>query len=316
MSCDHLKDAVTQKLAVLQTDLTKRSEVLSASFKEEAKGIDPNINTDGPDAWISADVKIEWKTVEFSLDLPEIKMVDQEWSLDLPEITVKDQHIIFDLPAVRMETQKTGEYPEFYCDTSSFIPKCTVRWSPMYADLPVQYMERHDILIGIPEFKMGRASFILGVPEVTMKTSRFSLDLPEVTVKNIQIEAASAREKAQNLSARAKTESDHLRTNFTQEAKMLVGSDVNLMFDCYHSELQSRKNDTVAMFMSGEASIRAGINSMIANKVPDDHAMLVALREQLTALVEKSTAFTSSIANQFADLDEQRQKFVKNVLGG
>jgi len=315
MTCDHLKDVVTQKLAVIQAELTERSKKMGSSFREEAKGIDPDLNTDGPDAWFSADVQIEWKTVELSLDLPEVRLVDQEWSLDLPQVTVNDQHIIFDLPATRMETQKIGEYPEFYCDNHTLIPECTVRMSPIYADIPVMYMERHDIVLGVPEFKLDRVSFVLGVPEVTMKTARFTLDLPQITVKNIQVEAAAAREKAENLSSRAKAESDHLKKSFSEEAKMTVGFDVNVMFDCFQSELQSKKNEAVAMFSSGEASIRAGINAMVANKVPDDNSSLVALRNQLATLMEKSGLFTNSITKQFADLDEQRQKFVKNLLG-
>ena len=315
MTCDHLKDVVTQKLAVIQAELAERSQKIGASFKEEAKAIDPDLNTDGPDAWFSADVQIDWKTVELSLDLPEVRLVDQEWSLDLPQVTVNDQHIIFDLPAIRMETQKIGEYPEFYCDTHTLIPECTVRMSPIYADVPVTYMERHDIVLGIPEFKLDRVSFVLGVPEITMKTVGFTLDLPQITIKNIQAEAATAREKAGNLSVRAKAESDHLKQSFSQEAKMTVGFDVNVMFDCFQSELQSRKNEAVAMFSSGDASIRAGINSMVANKVPDDNPALVALRNQLATLVEKSEVFTNSIAKQFADLDEQRQRFVKTLLG-
>lgn len=315
MACEAQRDLVNQKIATLQNELAQRSKELGEKFREQAKDIDPDIDTTGPDVWVGADVEITWKTVELSLDLPEVTIRDQEWSLDLPQVTVNDQHISFDLPATRMETQKVGEYPEFYCDTSKFPPQCTVRWSPIYADVPVFYMERQDIVLGVPEFRMDRTSFILGVPEFTMKTVKFALDLPQITVKNIQVEAEEARTRANELSARAKTESDALKTKFQEEAKMNVGFDVNGMFDCFQSELQSRKNDAVAMFESGQASIRAGIDAMVTRKVPEDNESLKRLRAQLTELVSKSEEFAASIAKQFADLDEQRRSFVKNLLG-
>lgn len=316
MACEALRDGITAKLATLQKSLADRSKALGDSFREEAKDIDPDIDTSGPDAWIGADVDISWKTVELSLDLPEVKIVDQEWSLDLPQVTVNDQKIIFDLPGTKMETQKIGEYPEFYCDTSRLIPECTVRWSPIYGDVPVFFTERQEIVIGIPEFRMDRTSVVLGVPEFSMKTVTFSLDLPQITVKNIQVAVSEAKTRGEALAAKSKSSSEQLKKQFAEEAKMAIGFDVNGMFDCYQSEIQKKNNEAMPLFDAGIASIQAAIDSMVAKRIPQDNPAMVQLSTQLVELMKKKNAFVTSITKQYADLDEQRRKFVENILGG
>jgi hypothetical protein len=109
-------------------------------------------------------VETSMKRVDISLDLPEVTMKNQDWIFDLPTVRMKDSDIIFHLPSIRMKRVKTGEYPEFTCH--GFPPKCTVKWSPIWTDIPEPFMEEHRIVIGIPEFYMNEQRFVVGVPEL------------------------------------------------------------------------------------------------------------------------------------------------------
>lgn len=202
--CDAIQEVIAGGTKELVSKLKIDSQTLAEDIQGKAKDLMPDIDTTGIDVWVGLDIDVSWKTVEFSLDLPEIKMVDQEWSLDLPQVTMKDQAIIFHTPSIRMVRVKTGEYPESFCTMTTKdigfgvkidVPECTVRFSPIYIDLPEPFMEEQRIVMGIPEFRMDRTAFILGVPEFAMKTQNFSLDLPQFTVKNINAEATKAKER-------------------------------------------------------------------------------------------------------------------------
>lgn len=203
-ACDEKQANLTERANALVAQLSTASSALAAEIKEKAKEIDPDIDTSGPDVWIGLDIDVSWKRVDFSLDLPEVTMVNQNWSLDLPQVTMRDQTIIFGIPSVRMKTVKTGEYPETTCrmvtkdiglGVKIDVPECTVRWSPIYIDLPEPFMEEQKIVMGIPEFRMDRTDFVLGIPEFTMKTQNLSLDIPQFTIKNISVEASEAQKK-------------------------------------------------------------------------------------------------------------------------
>ena len=97
---------------------------------------------------------------------------------------------------------------------------------------------------------------------------------------------------------------------------MAIGFDVNGMFDCYQSEIQKKNNEARPLFDAGIASIQAAIDSLVAKKVPVDNPAVVQLSTQLAELMKKKSAFVTSITKQYADLDEQRRKFVDNILGG
>jgi hypothetical protein len=142
MACEELNRTLQEKTTALSKKFTGVLKEIGDDIREKTKEIDPDIRTDGPDTWVGLNFDVTWKDIEIILDLPEITIRDQEISLDLPQVTMRRQDIIFHTPSVRMERRQTGEYPEFYCDTGTLIPKCTVKWSPIYTDVPVPFMAR------------------------------------------------------------------------------------------------------------------------------------------------------------------------------
>lgn len=324
-ACDEKQVRLSERANALVGKLSEDSRALAAEIQEKAKDIDPDIDTSGPDAWIGMNIDVTWKRVDFSLDLPEVKMVDQKWSLDLPQVVMKDQAIIFHTPSVRMRTVKTGEYPETVCRMVTKriglgikidVPECTVRWSPIYIDLPEPFMEEQRIVMGIPEFRMDRTEFTLSVPEFTMKTQSLSLDLPQFTVKNISVEATKAKEKGDLLSQEANTRGEKLKESFKENSKMELGADVAALFDCYQSELMQRKNDAMKQFENGVSMIQSTITAMVSNKVPDDNESLVKMKQSLDDLIVKRDDFTKLIGEKFVELSKQQQSFFERLIGG
>lgn len=324
-ACDEKQARLTERANALVAKLSEESKTLAAEIQERAKDIDPDIDTSGPDVWVGLDIDVSWKRVDFSLDLPEVKMVDQNWSLDLPQVTMKQQEIIFHTPSVRMKTVKTGEYPESFCrmvtkeiglGVKIDVPECTVRWSPIYIDVPEPFMQEQRIVMGIPEFKMDRTEFILGIPEFTMKTQNFALDLPQFTVKNISIEANLAKEKGEALSQEASTRGAKLKENFKENAKVELGTDVTALFDCYQADLMQRKNEAMKQFDNGVNLIQGTIAGMAANKVPDDNESLQRLKQSLADLLAKRDEFAKIIEEKFIQLGKQQQSFFEKLIGG
>ncbi|RTL54041.1 MAG: hypothetical protein EKK40_05785 [Bradyrhizobiaceae bacterium] len=323
MACEELQSAVTTKLKALVATLTQKSKELGDDIQQKAKGIDPDIDTTGLDAWVGLDIDIKWKRVDFSLDLPEVKMVDQRWSLDLPQVTVSNQEIVFSTPSIRMKRVQTGEYPETVCKMVTKdvgfgvkidVPECTVLWKPIYIDVPEPFMQEQRIVIGIPEFRMDRTEFVLGVPEFTMRRQDFSLDLPDITVKNINVEARTAQEKGEALSRESQARAAKLQEEFRENAKLQLGYDVTSLFDCYQQDLTTKKNDALHRFSDGISLLQNTITSMTANKVPDNDPNLMKVKTSLADLTSKRDSFAKEIEQKFVDLAAQQKGFFEKLM--
>lgn len=323
--CNEMQAKLNERANALAGKLAEESQALAADIKKRTSEIDPRIDTSGPEVWVGVNFDVTWKRVDFSLDLPEVRLVEQRWALDLPQVTMKEQRLVFDIPSVRMTTVKTGEYPETTCrmvtkdvglGVKIDVPECTVRWSPIYIDLPEPFMERQEIVLGIPEFRMERTEMILGIPEFTLKTHRFSLDLPEFKVKDIQVEASRARERGEALARDAKERSAKLRERFRAEAKVDLGGDVTALFDCYQNEMMQRKNEAASQFDSGINLLQGTLTAMVSNKVPEDNPNLAQIRNSLTELTAKRAAFAKDIEEKFVELGKRQKAFFDQLVGG
>lgn len=312
--CSARQAAVEAKAQELGVNLHKTIEALNAQVGDEADDIAPDINKNNPTVALGIDFDVTWEDISLSLDLPEVKLVDQKMALDLPQITMKDQKIIFDLPSVRMETRKTGEYPEFYCDTSSFIPKCTVRWSPIYMDVPVPFMERHEIVLGLPEFRMDRTEFVMGVPEFAMRSQKIVLRLPQITVKKVSDEAAKAQEKGRLLAASAKARADGAVATFRENAKIELGGHLADLFDCYRETLVTQRNAAAATFGGVLDGLKNALVTMTSAKVPADNPQLIELQTQISAATAKRDATLGEFDHRLADLDNAQKEAVERLM--
>jgi len=310
--CDDKMEELLGRFNTAVARLKEESEALADDVMKDAKDIDPDIDTTGPDVWIGMDIDVKWKRQDMSLDLPNVRIVDQKWSLDVPQLTARDEDVIFHLPSIRMVRKKIGEYPEVKCE--GFPPQCRVKWSPIYADLPEPYMQERRIVVVVVDIKMGRTEFAFGVPEVTMTPVNFSMNIPEITVKSISAEAKEAEDKGKALSASAIERSSALQKEFKEKLKAELGQETAGLFDCYFEDLSKQKNTAVESFAVGEAMIEGAIAGMQAQKVPEDNGTLQQLRASLADIRQNRADFLTNIEKQLGDLILQRTTFIENLM--
>jgi len=145
---------------------------------------------------INADIKVDWKDIEISFDLPTVTVKDQNISLDLPEVSSSTQRIVFDVPDVRMVDRKIGQYPE--------VHGFTIKWKDIIVTVPEPYMRRVDISFDLPSITMKRKDFVLGIPQFHMERQNWIISIPQFTVINVQAQAKELQEQGDNLKAEGK----------------------------------------------------------------------------------------------------------------
>jgi len=199
--------------------------------------------------------KIDWADTRIVFDLPQVTMKDQRIVFGAPQVTMKTNTIIFDTPSVRMVRKKTGEYPEFICHGFS----CTVRWSPIYTDIPETFMERQEIKTDVPEFRWDNTEIIVGVPEFTMVRNEIILGLPQITVTSIVLNADKIEKKGDDLKARA----DALAATQNEE----VGAAVHGLYDCQRNEVLKQRAAANGQFDSAIKQVQASMADLSARGV-------------------------------------------------
>lgn len=325
MKCNELQEVVKSKATLLASQLQDKAATLAAEIQEAAKGIDPNINTTGVDAWIGLDIDISWKETKFSVDLPEVRMINQTWSLDLPEVTITNKDIIFHTPSTRMVTVSGPNVPEVFCrmETKDIgfgikidVPVCVTEMKPTYIDVPEVFMEEQRIVLGIPEFKMSRMEFVIGIPEFFMKAQEFSLHLPQITVKNIKEEAKKAKEKGEELAEDAKIRSEKLKAVYREEVKLSLSQDIKRMFSCYEQSLNNEKQSTLKKFDDNIRMLNSIIASMVANKVPDDNESLMKMKASLLNMMAQKEKYVATVTKMIKDFYVRQEACINQLIAG
>jgi hypothetical protein len=161
---------------------------------------------------------IRWEEIRWSLDLPEVTMVDQGFSLDLPELRMVTQTISWDFPETRCKERCDGPgIPVLVCSgfdckvetRPSCYPSCEVTTVRQEASFDVRQvtMVRKDFVIGVPEIRMVRKDMFFHSISFYPEELCAGGDLCAETCKPYY-EDASAR--TQELFASAKQQSDQV----------------------------------------------------------------------------------------------------------
>jgi hypothetical protein len=174
-------------LAATCTDELAALDKVKASTTSAFQGYSDESKNDQTKGGISADFDVKWGDQEFIFDTPTVTIKQQKLIFGVPQVTMRTRDIIFSTPSVVMRRVKTGQYPEFFCDTHTVIPKCTVKWSDTFADVPEPFPQEQHIKLDLPEFTFGDVQVIMGVPEFSMQRQRWVIGLPQFTLKNINV---------------------------------------------------------------------------------------------------------------------------------
>lgn len=210
------------------------------------------------------DGTVKWANTEVIFDTPTVTMKDQKLIFGVPQTTVKDRDIIFHTPSTRMERVKTGQYPETFCEDTWIslpfggrtkgIPKCTVRWSNIYMDVPTTFMQEQRIRMGIPEFRWDDTSVVMGVPEFSLQRQKWIIGVPQFTVTSVVINPGPIQDRSDALQNRI------AETKKNQQREMT--SDLSGVFGCHRTSLAEKRSQTVKMFELSIAQLDSVISSL------------------------------------------------------
>jgi hypothetical protein len=241
---DPLKEKIDAIVARYKPEidrLTAEGQEMEDGFEEPSKG----------GAMIGVDFEAEWADTKVIFDVPSITMRDRDVSFDLPSVTMRTRKIIFDTPSVRMRRVKTGEYPE--------VHGWTIKWKPIYIDVPEPFMERQEISFDIPEVTMERVNLRLAIPEFRMKRVEWVLRLPQITVVNVRAETDALKAKGEDLSRRAA----ELAARMKAEIETAIGG-----FSASSSEQITRESQNVrGKFDTAIRQVSGAIDQLVARNV-------------------------------------------------
>lgn len=296
-----VSDHCAVKTAYLQTLESKYSAEQDALVRDgddigrEAAGID-----------ISGSVDVKMKDQSFIFDLPTVTMETKRMVLDLPQATMKTRRMSWDQPTGVMRRIKSGERPEVTC--RGF--KCTVRWKPMYMDIPAIEMRRKDISLDVPEFRVDRTEMKADIPKFAMHRQKWVLKIPQITLRNITAEASKLQRRGTDLQSRTETLAGRI-----QKDAVTGSGDV---FQCYRESIAEQRATVATQYDNAIAQMDAGIGAVNgaggdASKVQTD-GVTVDLVQQRVALVAQRTEALAKIDLAIQELIAREKETAAQIL--
>lgn len=261
--------------------------------------------------------KVDWANTEIVFDTPTVTVKNQKITFGVPQVSVLQRDIIFGTPSIRMERQKTGQYPEFFCtDTwikigpmkTKGVPKCTVKWSDIFIDVPVTFMEQQKIVMGIPEFKWDNTDIIMGIPEFSMQRQKWIVGLPQFTATGWGINSKKIQDEASLLKA---------KMSDTQEKQSTeTSAATHSVFQCHRESINTSKTSAMSIFNASIVQIDAVIEALRQQKadptnVPGADNAKVDLIAKRAELVAKRDQAASSFDNALLKIDTSEKSTVE-----
>lgn len=269
-----------QMCAVLKDHLDKANADAKQIVDDAMKRAEDQTQGDKSDVNACAQGYITWERQHVALNVPEFTMKDQELSLDLPQVTMVQQHVIFGTPSVRCDDMQTGEYPEFYCDTHYLIPKCTTRWSPIITKVCKPFMQRQDIIMGIPEFRVARTSFKMGIPEVAMRRQDWYFDLPKFHITSGCV-GSQCKEKCERAADKYQQDYQGLISEPIARAKQETSAAASQYTQCNIGVFTSQRDAALAQIDAQIAIVQASLKTLISMGATDAAKQVQASLQQL-----------------------------------
>lgn len=251
--------------------------------------------------------KVDWEDTRIVFDLPQVTINDQRIVFGAPQVTMRLNTIVFHTPSVRMVRKKTGEYPEFTCHGFS----CTVRWSPIYTDVPETFMERQEIRTEIPEFRWDNTEVVIGVPEFTMVRNEIVLGLPRFTLTHVVLNADKLQDRGQAL----KTKADALAA----EQNEAVGNAVHGLYDCQRNEILRQRGVANGQFDNAIKQVQASMAELAArgvdtSAVRQSDGTVTDMNKVIADILKKQQEANARFDRILEDLTKNEKKSVNKAV--
>jgi len=155
-------------------------------------------------------------------------------------------------------------------------------------------MEKQEIIMGIPEFKVARTSFKMGIPEVTMKRQDWYFDLPEFHLTSGCI-GSGCKEKCEAAANRYQQHYQSIITPPITQAKQRVTAAASQFSQCSIGVLTAQRDAALAQIDAQISIMQASINSLNSMGASDAAQQVQASLQQLIEQRQK-------VADQFNEL--------------
>ena len=213
-------------------------------------------------------------------------MKTQKISFDLPSVTMRLKRIVWDNPEVTMKLVKTGQYPEFY--------GTTVKWSNLYAHVPVTTMVKREIKLDVPEFHTSRVDLSFDIPEI-FKTNRVSFKIPEIKIQTTEQGVAKVKEGGAQLASAAQALSKSQKIELLSLSKSRLQSSLN--------DLIASRDEAINNMNSSIAKLKEfGINT---KSVPQEDGSKIDMEAQLELTKKGFAESEQAINKSLSEIDQQ-----------
>ncbi len=304
----------SEGVAVCEAENTALSSI-SSKYKPQFDQISNDGEKIGDEAKkkeaLSVEMDVKFKEHHWVFDLPSVVLKEQDIILTLPQVTMKTNEMSFDVPVTKMVTMKTGQYPEFYCD-KGFIPKCTVKWTNTYADLPEVTMETKKFSMDIPEIKMDETKIVMGIPEFFMERQDWYVQVPEFTLRKIEVAGVPIyndyKEQGVKLEERAGDVKSSMKTELV--------SKTNSLFTCLRTDLAQKREAAMSQVQSALSGMQQSVENLKSNGIDPAAVSITVAGESKSlplALVDME-AKIAAVAKQFADAAAQLDQNEKDAV--
>jgi len=262
-------------------------------------------------------INVTMQRTRMVIGLPSITMRSQSVAIDLPSVTMRNRDIIFSVPSTRMVRVKIGEKPETTCSGGGFLglPQCTVRWTPIYADVPQPFMEENRIVLAIPEVTMQRNDWRFDVPDIRIEDQEIVFDVPSITIETQQDAAERAAGAAQDLSRQFQDRAASLATAAKERAKERLVPKVSAVFACHRANLEQQLTSLPQQFDPALSQTNAVLQDMASRSVPvgdDDYVRLLAQRDNL---LSQRQNLVDQLQTQIVSLSAKEAEAIHAMVG-
>jgi hypothetical protein len=170
--------------------------------------------------------------------------------------------------------------------------ECTVKWSDILTSVPEFYMERHETILGIPEFSVRDQTIILGLPEFFMERQKIIFGLPQFTVKDVHVEIGNVKREASEFAQQANTETAALSTAMQAEIRRTGAEKLHQVFQCHRMQVAANKDRAIS-------KIDAQIATTTAAEQAARNAHADAQATSADAVVQQLVATRTAVGAQF-----------------
>jgi len=303
-------DASAARVCQVQEDALGQLESKYKPEQDRLKERGDEIKDEAPDGLeISGEIKFE--DAHIALDLPQVTMLTTQVVFDVPQVTMKQKKISFDIVEMKMERREIGRKPEVTCKWGPWGPKCTTKWTPIYADIPVFKKVTKEFSTDIPEVRMDRQDLSFDLPDVSMKRVDMHYKLPYISVANPIPDTGPTEEKGKALEADAKSLAGRINADSAEGVAALFSCHTDQLF-MERAKVSSDFDEAISQMDAAIASVR----SIGAN--PEDFGLdgnktnLVRQREELTKQRDDALTKIDSALKKF---DATADKDVTEAVG-